>query len=264
MQSRNCWKPLRCWMEPFLGPWFGQSCYNINTWASCLLGMDWKYASSAFLSKGTERPFGLQDQLLTFFWDLKPGNSVFIQCWPWGKNIGTFHFSYFSWKLRNKRDVSIVEILVLIAISRKTGDCICVLTDVTRVQRRKYFSRCAVRDSEMNDKLDWICIFYPLTFCRSNFISDVHMLKPERERQIFRDERIFLSSKFLPPLRLNWILVAWTYIQVSFRRWESWYNVLKWKLFQLWNTITYQATKEVPCTTFNWNARQIQTDSSSA
>jgi len=55
----------------------------------------------------------------------------------------------------------------------------------------------------MHDELDQICIFHPLTFYRSNSISDVHMLKSERERQILRDDRTFPFLKLLAPLRLS-------------------------------------------------------------
>lgn len=143
-----------------------------------------------------------------------------------------------------------MDMLVLIIISRKTGMSFYVLMHIRHVQIGKNFSRCTMQGREMCDKPDWIHIFHLLTFCRSNSfvtlypISDVCILS-QRKKGIFQESgESFCSSKFLAHLRLNWILVVWTYIQVSFRRWGSWYNVLKWKLFQLWNTITYQATKD--------------------
>lgn len=47
-----------------------------------------------------------------------------------------------------------VDILVLIAISRKSDGYLHVLMYITNVQTGKYFSRCTAQDSEMCDELD--------------------------------------------------------------------------------------------------------------
>lgn len=205
------------------------------TWAAPLLGN---------ITEACVHLKPLKDNLLSgnSFWGPKSGNLVFIRCWPWGNNVGVTGFKPFfycppeSWGMR---DAATVEMLVLTAISRRTGDCLCVLKQVTHIQTGEGFPRRAAQGSDLREELDWVHIFHPLAFRRSESVSDV----PETGWQVLRHERIFFF-KFLQHLRLSRILVVWIYIPVSLTRWGSQHNVSKWKFFRLWNAISYGATKD--------------------
>lgn len=91
---------------------------------------------------------------------------------------------------RNNIGAATVEMLVLTA----TEDCLHGLMCIVHLQTGKYFSRYTVWDSETHDELDWMCIFHPLTFRRSNCIWCMPDKAREGKADTHRQENLFFPQ----------------------------------------------------------------------